>query len=91
MDTETLANIAPMFLVGIAISGFLLAAFWWGVRLYAKRLPTPTPESQPHREPGGPVWDTSYGDREPAEIPQGGLWPHEMMGYGNFGSRPTHP
>ncbi|MFJ5551510.1 DUF6479 family protein [Streptomyces sp. NPDC093225] len=46
----------------------------------------PTPESQPHLPPGGAMLEVQE-EREQVELPKGGLRPHEMMGYGNFGSR----
>ncbi|AZM91178.1 MULTISPECIES: DUF6479 family protein [Streptomyces] len=90
MDTilsvdEILTDIAWFFVVGIVIAGVLLAGFKLGQRVREKEPPPPTPESQPHLPDGGPVHEVRE-ERDPVEIPEGGLRPHEMQGYGNFGS-----
>ncbi|MGE7387458.1 DUF6479 family protein [Streptomyces sp. NPDC004126] len=90
MDTilsvdKILTNIAWFFVVGIVIAGVLLAGFKLGQRVREKEPPPPTPESQPHLPEGGAVHEVRE-ERDPVEIPEGGLRPHEMQGYGNFGS-----
>ncbi|MFD4242805.1 DUF6479 family protein [Streptomyces sp. NPDC058525] len=96
MDTilsvdSTLTDIAWFLVVGIIVAGFLLAGFRLGQRVRAKEPPPPTPESQPHLPNGGAVYEVRE-EREHVEIPEGGLRPHEMQGYGNFGSTTSsHP
>ncbi|MCJ1680767.1 DUF6479 family protein [Streptomyces sp. APSN-46.1] len=88
---ETLTDIAWFFLVGVVVVGFLLGAFKLGQRVRAKEPPPPTAESQPHLPDGGAVHEVRE-ERDPVEIPEGGLRPHEMQGYGNFGSTTSsHP
>ncbi|MET9322553.1 DUF6479 family protein [Streptomyces sp. NPDC003038] len=78
-------------IVGLAVVGFLLGMFWLGKRVRAKEPAPPSPESQPHLPDGGPVYELRE-ERDPVEIPEGGLRPHEMQGFGNFGSTTsTHP
>ncbi|MET3986470.1 hypothetical protein ABIC27_004364 [Streptomyces sp. PvR034] len=90
MET-TLSDIAWFLVVGIAVVGFLIGAFWLGKRVRAREPAPPTPESQPHLPDGGAVYELLE-EREPVEIPEGGLRPHEMQGYGNFGSTTSsHP
>ncbi|MET9697757.1 DUF6479 family protein [Streptomyces sp. NPDC006529] len=90
MET-TLSDIAWFLVVGIAVTGFLIAAFWLGKRVRAQEPAPPTAESQPHLPDGGAVHELLE-EREPVEIPEGGLRPHEMQGYGNFGSTTSsHP
>ncbi|MEU2395162.1 DUF6479 family protein [Streptomyces sp. NPDC007369] len=87
----TLGNIVWFFFVGIVIAGFLLAGFKLGQRVRAKEPPPPTPESQPHLPDGGAVHEVRE-ERDQVEIPEGGLRPHEMQGYGNFGDTTSaHP
>ncbi|NXY94658.1 hypothetical protein HYE82_09675 [Streptomyces sp. BR123] len=87
----TLGRAAWFFLVGIVIAGFLLAGFKLGQRVRAKEPPPPTPESQPHLPEGGAVHEVRE-ERDQVEIPEGGLRPHEMQGYGNFGdTESAHP
>ncbi|MET9882625.1 DUF6479 family protein [Streptomyces sp. NPDC006430] len=88
---HTLTNIAWFAVVGILVVGFLIAAFKLGQRVRAKEPPPPTAASQPHLPNGGAVYEVRE-ERDPVEIPEGGLRPHEMQGYGNFGSTTsTHP
>ncbi|MFB7464507.1 DUF6479 family protein [Streptomyces sp. NPDC056224] len=88
---STLTDIAWFAVVGIVVVGFLLAGFKLGQRVRAKEPPPPTPESQPHLPNGGAVYEVRE-ERDPVEIPEGGLRPHEMQGYGNFGSTTSgHP
>ncbi|MFG2980706.1 DUF6479 family protein [Streptomyces sp. NPDC048258] len=88
---KTLTDIAWFLVVGIAIAGFLLGGFKLGQRVRAKEPPPPTPESQPHLPNGGAVYEVRE-ERDPVEIPEGGLRPHDMQGYGNFGSMTSdHP
>ncbi|MDJ0379331.1 DUF6479 family protein [Streptomyces sp. G-G2] len=90
MDT-TLSDIAWFLVVGIAVVGFLLGSFWLGKRVRAREPAPPTRESQPHLPEGGAVYELLE-EREPVEIPDGGLRPHDMQGYGNFGSTTaSHP
>ncbi|MFJ3926824.1 DUF6479 family protein [Streptomyces sp. NPDC090022] len=87
----TLSDIAWFAVVGIAVAGFLLGMFVLGRRVRDKEPPPPTAESQPHLPAGGAVHEVSE-ERDPVEIPKGGLRPHEMQGYGNFGSTTSaHP
>ncbi len=96
MDTTlsvdaTLADIAWFLVVGILVAGFLLGGFLLGKKVRAKEPPPPTAESQPHLPEGGAVYEVRE-ERDQVEIPEGGLRPHEMQGYGNFGSTTsTHP
>ncbi|MEU9251003.1 DUF6479 family protein [Streptomyces sp. NPDC048270] len=96
MDTilsvdSTLTDIAWFLVIGIIVAGFLLAGFRLGQRVRAKEPPPPAPESQPHLPNGGAVYEVRE-EREHVEIPEGGLRPHEMQGYGNFGSTTSsHP
>ncbi|MGW0390923.1 DUF6479 family protein [Streptomyces sp. NPDC003042] len=86
-----LTDIVWFLLVGLIVVGFLLGAFRLGQKVRAKEPPPPTPESQPHLPDGGPVYELRE-ERDPVEIPEGGLRPHEMQGYGNFGSTTSsHP
>ncbi|MEU7555394.1 DUF6479 family protein [Streptomyces sp. NPDC044571] len=86
-----LTNIAWFLVVGIVIVGFLLGAFKLGQRVRAKEPPPPTPESQPHLPNGGAVGEVRE-ERDPVEFPPEGLRPHEMQGFGNFGSTTSaHP
>ncbi|MEV7419077.1 DUF6479 family protein [Streptomyces sp. NPDC089919] len=88
---DTFAEILPFLMVGVAVSGFLLFSFWGGMRVRDREPAPPTPESQPHLPEGGAVLEVRE-EREHVEFPKGGLQPHEMMGYGNFGSRSAeHP
>lgn len=88
---STLTDIAWFLVVGIVVAGFLLGGFKLGQRVRAKEPPPPTAESQPHLPNGGAVYEVRE-ERDPVEIPEGGLRPHEMQGYGNFGSTTsTHP
>lgn len=82
---STLTDIAWFLVVGIVVVGVLLGGFRLGQRVRAKEPPPPTPESQPHLPEGGAVYEVRE-EREHVEIPEGGLRPHEMQGYGNFGS-----
>ncbi|MBT2448232.1 hypothetical protein J7F03_14300 [Streptomyces sp. ISL-43] len=83
---STLTDIAWFLVVGLIVVGFLLGGFMLGKRVRAQEPAPPTPESQPHLPDGGAVYEVSE-EREYVEIPEGGLRPHEMQGYGNFGSR----
>lgn len=85
---RTLTNIAWFLVVGLIVVGFLLGGFMLGKRVRAHEPAPPTPESQPHLPDGGAVHEVSE-EREYVEFPASGLRPHEMQGYGNFGSR-TH-
>ncbi|MFI8259262.1 MULTISPECIES: DUF6479 family protein [unclassified Streptomyces] len=82
---QTLSSIAWFLVVGIIVVGVLLGGFKLGQRVRAKEPPPPTAESQPHLPNGGAVYEVRE-ERESVEIPEGGLRPHEMQGYGNFGS-----
>ncbi|MCX5011708.1 DUF6479 family protein [Streptomyces sp. NBC_00555] len=87
----TLTDIAWFLVVGIVVAGFLLGGFKLGQQVRAKEPPPPTAESQPHLPNGGAVYEVRE-ERDPVEIPEGGLRPHEMQGYGNFGSTASaHP
>ncbi|MFJ6794389.1 DUF6479 family protein [Streptomyces sp. NPDC091268] len=81
----TLTDIAWFLVVGLAVVGFLLGGFWLGKRVRAQESAPPTPESQPHLPDGGAVYEVRE-EREHVGIPESGLRPHEMQGYGNFGS-----
>ncbi|MEU9415367.1 DUF6479 family protein [Streptomyces sp. NPDC048272] len=83
---RTLTNIAWLLVVGLIVVGFLLGGFMLGKRVRAHEPAPPTTESQPHMPDGGAVLEVSE-EREPVEFPDAGLRPHEMQGYGNFGSR----
>ncbi|MFF3211779.1 DUF6479 family protein [Streptomyces sp. NPDC002886] len=85
---RTLTNIAWFLVVGLIVVGFLLGGFLLGKRVRAQEPAPPSPESQPHLPDGGAVHEVSE-EREYVEFPESGLRPHEMQGYGNFGSR-TH-
>ncbi|MFD8981241.1 DUF6479 family protein [Streptomyces sp. NPDC059564] len=88
---STLAHIAWFLVVGLGVVGVLLGGFALGRRVRDHEPPPPTPESQPHLPDGGAVYEVRE-ERESVEIPEGGLRPHEMQGYGNFGSRTnSHP
>ncbi|MFD5512484.1 DUF6479 family protein [Streptomyces sp. NPDC059761] len=88
---ETVTHIVWFLVVGIAVVAFLLAGFKLGQRVRAKEPPPPTAESQPHLPAGGAVYEVRE-ERDQVEIPEGGLRPHEMQGYGNFGSTASsHP
>lgn len=82
---RTLTNIAWFLVVGLAVVGVLLGGFKLGQQVRAKEPPPPAPETQPHLPNGGAVYEVRE-ERDPVEIPEGGLRPHEMQGYGNFGS-----
>ncbi|MEU9028032.1 DUF6479 family protein [Streptomyces sp. NPDC048383] len=83
-----LSDIAWFLLVGIIVVGFLLGGFILGKRVRNQEPAPPSAESQPHLPEGGAVYEVRE-ERESVEIPEGGLRPHEMQGYGNFGST-TH-
>ncbi|MER5930104.1 DUF6479 family protein [Streptomyces sp. NPDC002054] len=86
-----LLDIAWFLAVGIAVAGFLIGMFWLGRKVRDDEPPPPTAESQPHLPKGGAVYEVRE-ERDPVEIPNGGLRPHEMQGYGNFGSTTSsHP
>ncbi|MEU9002809.1 DUF6479 family protein [Streptomyces sp. NPDC048551] len=85
---RTLTNIAWFLVVGLAVVGVLLGGFVLGRRVRDHEPAPPTPETQPHLPEGGAVYEVRE-ERDYVEIPEGGLRPHEMQGYGNFGSR-TH-
>ncbi|MEV7725912.1 DUF6479 family protein [Streptomyces sp. NPDC101733] len=88
---RTLTNIAWFFVVGIVVVGVLLGGFLLGKRVRNQEPAPPTAESQPHLPDGGAVYEVRE-ERDPVEIPEGGLRPHDMQGYGNFGSTTsTHP
>ncbi|MGW5846686.1 DUF6479 family protein [Streptomyces sp. NPDC055254] len=82
---STLTDIAWFLVVGIMVAGFLLGGFWLGKKVRAQEPAPPTAESQPHLPAGGAVLEVSE-EREHVEFPKNGLRPHEMQGYGNFGS-----
>ncbi|MBW5484054.1 DUF6479 family protein [Streptomyces bambusae] len=84
-----LTDIAWFLVVGIAVAGFLIGMFWLGRRVRDKEPEPPTAESQPHLPNGGAVHEVRE-EREPVEIPEPGLRPHDMQGYGNFGSTRAH-
>ncbi|MFF5445002.1 DUF6479 family protein [Streptomyces sp. NPDC012888] len=82
---------AWFWVVGIVVAGFLLGMFVLGRRVRDREPEPPSPESQPHLPSGGAVFEVRE-ERDQVEIPEGGLRPHEMQGYGNFGSRTSdHP
>ncbi|MFJ4778235.1 DUF6479 family protein [Streptomyces sp. NPDC088762] len=86
-----LTDIVWFVVVGFAVVGILLGGFKLGQRVRAKEPPPPDPESQPHLPNGGAVHEVRE-ERDPVEIPESGLRPHEMQGYGNFGSTTSsHP
>ncbi|MFJ8014131.1 DUF6479 family protein [Streptomyces sp. NPDC096339] len=86
-----LTNIAWFAVVGLFVVAMLLGGFKLGQRVRAKEPPPPAPEEQPHLPNGGAVYEVRE-ERDPVEIPNGGLRPHEMQGYGNFGSTTSsHP
>ncbi|MGW7450852.1 DUF6479 family protein [Streptomyces sp. NPDC054787] len=86
-----LTDIAWFLVVGLVVVALLLGGFKLGQRVRAKEPPPPTTEEQPHLPDGGAVHEVRE-ERDPVEIPEGGLRPHEMQGYGNFGSTTsTHP
>ncbi|MFI8102082.1 DUF6479 family protein [Streptomyces sp. NPDC086023] len=88
---DTFGEIVPFLFVGIAIAAFLLLAFWFGRKVRDREPEPPEPETQPHLPDGGAVYEVRE-ERDPVEIPPEGLRPHEMQGYGNFGSRTSeHP
>ncbi|MFG2295577.1 DUF6479 family protein [Streptomyces sp. NPDC048603] len=90
MDSTT-GNAAWFLVVGIAVAGFLMLMFWLGRRVRDREPEPPTAESQPHLPEGGAVYEVRE-ERDQVEIPTGGLRPHEMQGYGNFGSTTSaHP
>lgn len=80
-----LTDIAWFVVVGLIVVGLLLGGFKLGQKVRAKEPPPPTAEEQPHLPNGGAVYEVRE-ERDPVEIPEGGLRPHEMQGYGNFGS-----
>ncbi|MFJ9078788.1 DUF6479 family protein [Streptomyces sp. NPDC102278] len=84
----SISDIAWFLVVGLAVVGFLLGGFVLGKRVRNKEPAPPTTESQPHLPDGGAVHEVRE-EREPVEFPAEGLRPHEMQGYGNFGST-TH-
>ncbi|MFD9380417.1 DUF6479 family protein [Streptomyces sp. NPDC059999] len=89
LSAETaISDIAWFLLVGLAVVGFLLGGFVLGRRVRNKEPAPPTTESQPHLPEGGAVHEVRE-EREPVGFPTEGLRPHEMQGYGNFGST-TH-
>ncbi|MFD7558254.1 MULTISPECIES: DUF6479 family protein [unclassified Streptomyces] len=86
-----LTHIAWFAVVGVLVVAMLLGGFKLGQRVRAKEPPPPSPEEQPHLPNGGAVYEVRE-ERDPVEIPNGGLRPHEMQGYGNFGSTTSsHP
>ncbi|MFD3546272.1 DUF6479 family protein [Streptomyces sp. NPDC058655] len=87
VDT-TLTDIAWFFVVGIVVAGFLLGGFILGKKVRDKEPAPPSAESQPHLPEGGAVYEVRE-EREHVGFPEEGLRPHEMQGYGNFGST-TH-
>ncbi|MGG8406161.1 DUF6479 family protein [Streptomyces sp. 12297] len=82
---DTFVDIVWFLIVGIAVVAFLLLAFWLGQRVRDREPAPPTPESQPRLPASGQAEICE--DRDYVDIPDGGLRPHELQGYGNFGSR----
>ncbi|GAA3378316.1 hypothetical protein GCM10020367_57350 [Streptomyces sannanensis] len=69
VDTKILADIAPFFLVGIAVAGTLLVLFFWGKIVRSREPEPPAPETQPHIPKKGPVREIrEY--RELDEVPR---------------------
>ncbi|MGW7434918.1 DUF6479 family protein [Streptomyces sp. NPDC054849] len=86
-----LTDIAWFLFAGLAVVGMLLGGFKLGQRVRAKEPPPPAVEDQPHLPDGGAVHEVRE-ERDPVEFPKDGLRPHEMQGYGNFGSTTSsHP
>ncbi|MEU6310084.1 DUF6479 family protein [Streptomyces sp. NPDC047014] len=84
-------DIVWFLVVGILVAGMLLGGFKLGQRVRAKEPPPPSAEEQPHLPDGGAVHEVRE-ERDQVEIPKTGLRPHDMQGYGNFGSTTsTHP
>ncbi|MFJ7779698.1 DUF6479 family protein [Streptomyces yangpuensis] len=76
------ATIWVFLLVGVAIVAFLLIAFARGRRIQARDSGPLHTDEPSGREPGPgpePGPDADSGDR---------LKPHQLKGYGNFGTRP---
>ncbi|WP_051809197.1 DUF6479 family protein [Streptomyces sp. NRRL S-378] len=75
------ATIWVFLLVGVAVVAFLLIAFARGRRIQARDsgpLHTDEPSGEPSGSEPAPGPDTGSGDR---------LKPHQLKGYGNFGTR----
>ncbi|MFJ1869281.1 DUF6479 family protein [Streptomyces sp. NPDC088097] len=86
-----LTNIAWFLFVGLLLVGFLISAFIVGRRVRVREPAPPDPGTQPHLPAGGPVYEVRE-EREHVGFPPEGLGPHQMLGYGNLGSRTsTHP
>ncbi|MGW6687864.1 DUF6479 family protein [Streptomyces sp. NPDC054961] len=88
---STVTHTVWFLFIGLIVVGVLLGGFMLGKRVREHEPAPPTPESQPHLPEGGAVHEVSE-EREYVEFPERGLRPHEMQGYGNFGSRThSHP
>ncbi|MFJ6719925.1 MULTISPECIES: DUF6479 family protein [unclassified Streptomyces] len=91
LASDDVPNSVWFLFIGFIIVAFLLAAFKLGQMVRAKEPPPPTPESHPHLPDGGAVYEVRE-ERDPVEFPESGLRPHEMQGFGNFGSTTSiHP
>ncbi|MCB5165128.1 DUF6479 family protein [Streptomyces bambusae] len=82
---DTFVDIVWFLIVGIAVAGFLMLGFWLGQRVRDREPAPPAPESQPRLPDSGRTEICE--DRDYVDIPEGGLRPHQLQGYGNFGSR----
>ncbi|MER7764058.1 DUF6479 family protein [Streptomyces sp. NPDC097619] len=85
---DTFVDIVWFLAVGIIVVAFLMLGFWLGQRVRDREPAPPAPESQPRMPVSGRAEICE--DREYVDFPAGGLRPHELQGYGNFGSRSAH-
>lgn len=92
LSVDAIATDIVWFLVvGLFVVAMLLGGFKLGQRVRDKEPPPPTTESQPHLPEGGAVHEVRE-ERDHVGFPKEGLRPHEMQGYGNFGSTTSsHP
>ncbi|MEV7420814.1 DUF6479 family protein [Streptomyces sp. NPDC089919] len=91
MDTSSLPLAAAgagggLLAVGIVVALLLVLAVWWGIR---RRAAEPPPPRNPVRPPVHPQHVEERREPDGTAFPDDGdrLSPHDMKGYGNFGSR----
>src|SRR4051812_2585621 len=83
-------GIAPLG-AGILVTGALIWAVRFGMKVRSAESPPPLPEEQPHLPDSGPVHEVRE-MREPDEMPDAAdsghpLTPYEIKGVGNVASR----
>ncbi|MDN3296132.1 DUF6479 family protein [Streptomyces ficellus] len=72
-------GIGPL-VAGIVVVGFLIGAFWVGLRIRNREPAPPKPDEQPHRPPDAGIPGEVEGHRRPAELDEreDRLMPYEL-------------